>query len=466
MPRRRSPWRQLSPPQLFVLSFVLLVAVGTLGLRWLPGLYRGDTLSWLDALFTSTSAVCVTGLIIVDTASYFTFAGQVFILALIQLGGLGIITFTSLIIIALGRRLSLRSEALTMETAAVAPHVQPAHLLRDVVLFTFGIELLGALGLYLAWIPDLGWREAFWPAAFHSISAYCNAGFSTFTLSVMNFQHRPLVLGMLMVLIILGGIGFLTMEEMYLWYRARQKDQRFRLSLHSRLVLVTTVVLIILPWPVFAGLEWRNPLTINHLLPIDKIINALFMCITPRSGGFHTLDYGGASIGSNFLTILLMAIGGSPGSTAGGLKTTTVALIGLLAWSRFRNRQIVTVASRSVPEETIQRAVGLFVVAFGLMTLCILLVAVAETRRTMGTSAGPIAQLNFLEYMFEVVSAFNTVGLSMGVTADLGPFSKILMALMMFVGRVGPLVFAAALALPRDRGLRKFRYAYEDVVVG
>lgn len=444
----------------------MLVIAGAMGLKWLPGLYTGQGLSWLDAFYTATSAVCITGLVVQDTATYFTFTGQLFLLLLVQIGGLGIITFTSLIIISLGRRLSLRSDALAMHTAQVAPHIEPARLLRDVVLFTLTIELLGAIALYLAWLPDLGWRGAAWPAVFHAVNGYCNAGFSTFSGGLTAFQQRPIVLTITMGLIVLGGIGFLTLEELLLWYRAKKRDQRFRLSLHSRLVLVTTVVLIILPWPVFAGLEWRNPLTINHLLPIDKIINALFMCITPRSGGFHTLDYGGASIGSNFLTILLMAIGGSPGSTAGGLKTTTVALIGLLAWSRFRNRQIVTVASRSVPEETIQRAVGLFVVAFGLMTLCILLVAVAETRRTMGTSAGPIAQLNFLEYMFEVVSAFNTVGLSMGVTADLGPFSKILMALMMFVGRVGPLVFAAALALPRDRGLRKFRYAYEDVVVG
>jgi trk system potassium uptake protein len=443
-----------------------MVLGGAAGLKWLPNLYTGEELSWLDAIYTSTSAVCVTGLVVVDTATYFTFAGQLWILALIQIGGLGIITFTSLIIIAIGRRLSLRSEALSMESAAVAPHVQPAHLLRDVVLFTFSIELLGAIILYAAWVSDHGWIGAIWPAVFHSVSAFCNAGFSVFPNNLIAHQDQPFVLLVIGSLIILGGIGFLTMEELYLWWRGKKKDARFRLSLHSRLVLMTTLVLILVPWPVFAMLEWNNTLTIARLGWLDKLVNTLFLSITPRTAGYNSIDYAGASIGSNFMTILLMGIGGSPGSTAGGLKTTTVALIGLLAWSRFRNRQIATVASRSIPEETIQRAVGLFVVCFGLQTLCILLVSVAESRRMMGTSAGPLAQLNFLEYMFECVSAFNTVGLSMGISARLGDFSKWIMIALMFIGRVGPLVFAAALALPRERGLRRFRYAYEDVVVG
>ena len=198
---RVSPWRRLSPPQLFVLSFLGLVVLGTIGLRVLPGLYTGPSLGWVDALFTATSAVCVTGLIVVDTATYFTTWGQAYLLLLIQLGGLGMITFTTMIILALGRRISLRQELISTAGAEVAPDVQIERLARDVLRFTFAIEAVGALVLYAAWAPRLGLTEALWPAVFHAVSAFCNAGFSTFTDSVMGFQRSPVTLGMLMSLI-------------------------------------------------------------------------------------------------------------------------------------------------------------------------------------------------------------------------------------------------------------------------
>ncbi|HEY0009072.1 MAG TPA: potassium transporter TrkG, partial [Tepidisphaeraceae bacterium] len=186
---RSSLWQRLSPPQVFVASFLLLVLAGTVGLKIIPGLYTGEPLSWLDALFTSTSAVCVTGLIVEDTATFFTPSGQAFLLLLIQIGGLGMITFTSVIIVALGRRLSLRQEALSPSGAEVAPHVHSAKLLRDVVVFTFAFELLGAVALFIAWLPDYDrWQTTAWHAVFHSVSAFCNAGFSTFSDSLIGKQ--------------------------------------------------------------------------------------------------------------------------------------------------------------------------------------------------------------------------------------------------------------------------------------
>jgi trk system potassium uptake protein len=458
--RRTSAWRRLTPPQLFVGSFAVLVLLGTLGLRLLPGLYTGERLGWLDALFTATSAVCVTGLIVVDTATYFTVAGQAFILLLIQLGGLGMITFTSLIIIVLGRRLSLRQEALSASAVEVAPQVDFRRLTRDVVRFTFLFEAVGALLLYALWVPRFGFGGAMWPAVFHSISAFCNAGFSTFSDSLMGFQSAPVTLMVVMALIVLGGIGFLTIEELHLRYRAEREDRRFRISLHSRIVLATTALLIVGGWVLFALLEWR--LTLGHLAWWDRVTNALFLSVTPRTAGFNTIDYAVASDSTNFLTILLMAVGGSPGSTAGGLKTTTVALIGLLAWSRFRGRAVTSLWNRSVPTETIQRAVGLFVVGFGVITAAIFLFTATE----IGPVAHPEIQGGFLPLMFEATSAFNTVGLSMGATPELSPFGRALTTLLMFVGRVGPLTFAAAIALSRPTTRGEFRYAYEDVVVG
>ncbi len=444
---------RLTAPQVFVLSFALLVIFGTVGLKTLPGLYTGQRLGWVDALFTSTSAVCVTGLIVVDTSTHFTFYGQAFILLLIQLGGLGIITFTSLIIVTLGKRLSLRQEAVSMNTAEIAPHVEQKHLLRNVVVFTFAIEAIGALILYLSWIPKHGFGGAVWPAVFHSISAFCNAGFSTNSDSLVSDNGNPFILWTVMALIVMGGIGFLTLEEIYLFQKAKRNDKRFRLSIHSRIVLVSTAILIFAGWVVFLPLEWKH--TLGEMSLFDKLNNSLFMSITPRTAGFNTIDYAQATIGSNFFTILLMSVGGSPGSTAGGLKTTTFAIIALVAWSRFRGNASTSVAGRTIPQETIQRAIGLFAIVFTLITIAIFALTVSEPVR--GGSAV------FLHYMFEAVSAFNTVGLSMGVTSTLPDVDRVLIIVLMFSGRVGPLVLAAALTRAATRG---FRYAHEDVMIG
>ena len=455
--RRRSLWRRLTPPQLFVASFVALVALGTLGLKLLPGLYTAAPLGWLDALFTATSAVCVTGLIVVDTATYFTTAGQAFLLLLIQLGGLGMITFTTLIILALGRRLSLRHERLSSSGAEVAPHVPTDRLARDVVLFTLGLEAIGAALLYVLWVPRFGWEGAVWPAIFHSVSAFCNAGFSVFSDSVIGFQTSTGTLVVLMLLLVAGGIGFLTMEELALWWRARRIRTAFRLSLHSRLALTTTGALLAAGWLLFGLFEWNG--TLGHLGGIDRAVNALFLSASPRTAGFNNVDYARASDSTNFLTIILMFIGGSPGSTAGGLKTTTVALIAVVAWTRFRGREIPSLWARSVPEETIQRAIGLSAIVFAVVTASIF--AYTWTEQTSGTGGS-----RFLAHMFEAVSAFNTVGLSMGVTAALSSAGKWLTLVLMFVGRVGPLTFAAALAIAAEPDDVAYRYAYEDVVVG
>lgn len=459
--RRRSFWRRLTPPQLFVASFAGLIILGTLGLKLLPGIYTGEPLTWLDALFTATSAVCVTGLIVVDTATHFTTAGQAFLLLLIQLGGLGMITFTTLIILALGRRLSLRHERLSSSTAEVAPHVRPEHLARDVMVFTFGIEAFGALMLYLIWVPRFGWADALWPAVFHSVSAFCNAGFSTFSDSLIGFDDAAPTVVIIAILIVVGGIGFLTMEELVLRRRARRAGQIFRISLHSRLVILSSAVLLAIGWLLFGIFEWGA--TLGNLTTGDRIVNALFMSVTPRTAGFNTIDYAQATDSTNFLTIILMFIGGSPGSTAGGLKTTTVMLIVLLAWARFRGREIPSLWARSIPEETIQRAIGLAVVVFAAVTASIFLYTWTEHSGSLGAGGGGS---RFLAHMFEAVSAFNTVGLSLGVTGTLSEAGKALTVLLMFVGRVGPLTFAAALAVAAGQQRVAYRYAYEDVVVG
>ena len=467
----------LTPAQLLVVSFLALVAVGAAGLRWLPGLYTGDSLSWLDCVFTATSAVCVTGLIVVDTATYFTFWGQLWILLLIQLGGLGMIGLASAIIVTFNRRLSLRQQAIAGGGEATGPaaNVPLKSLVRDVLVFTLLSELAGFLLLWTLWVleppsPDLHAHHIFWHALFHSISAFCNAGFSTFSDSLIGFQHRPWTQLVIMGGIVVGGIGFLTLEEIKLWVRARRRERAFRLSLHSRLVLVSTLVCILAGWLMLGSLEWVNPRTLGPMSWPDKFVNALFLSVTPRTAGFNTIDYGQTLPASQFITILLMSIGGAPGGTAGGMKVTTIALLAAMGWARFRARRTTDLWDRTIPTPTAQRAVGLFSFAFTIVTIGILLLTVAE----LGTAFETAKELNyplpgkfdFLDYMFESASAFNTVGLSTGPTATLSPGGRYIVVLLMFVGRVGPLTFAAALSrgTPEQRLVK--RYAHEDVVVG
>lgn len=446
-------WRRLTPPQLFVGSFALLIVLGTIGMQLIPGLFAGPPLTWEESLFTVTSAVCVTGLIVVDTATRFTMLGQAYVLLLIQLGGLGMITFTSLIILALGGRLSLRQESLATSTAETAS-IDPRRLILDIIRFTFTIELSGAVLLYAAWYSQLGWRDAVWPALFHSVSAFCNAGFSTFSENLLGYQQSPITLMIVMALIVCGGLGFLALEELAPLCFSSKKRRVMRVSLHTRIVLCTTAFLILSGGIAFAYLEWNG--AFGQLPVIDKITNSLFLSVTARTAGFNTIDYGAVDDSTNFLTILLMMVGGSPGSTAGGIKTTTFAMLGLLAWSRWRGQDSTSLFGRSLPKDTIDRAIGLFVIAFGIVTLGILLLTITEQR--MGTS-------RFLDQMFEVVSAFNTVGLSTGITAKLSFAGRLAIIAMMFVGRVGPLAIAAALARPL-RTAPQFRFAYEDVMVG
>lgn len=450
-------WQKLTPPQLFIGSFALMIVLGTIGLSTVPGFYvKGQPLSWHDAAFTATSAVCVTGLTVVDTGTHFTFSGQLFLLLLIQLGGLGMLSLTSLIIVALGRRLSLRSESLTTVGGSNRQfEVDVRTLTRDVVRFTMWIEGIGALCLWAIWAPQIGMRQAVWPAVFHSVSAFCNAGFSTNTNSLIGYQNSQLSLLVIGGLIIAGGLGFLTLEECYAKYWSQRGKMKRKLSLHCRLVLITSLVLVLLGFVVFLVLEWRGVL--SHLPWWDRVNNALFMSITARTAGFNCIDYADACDSTNFATMLLMLIGGSPGSTAGGLKTTTFALIGLVAWAKFRGHETTVLSNRSIREETIHRAIGLLAVSGGVIAFGTMLLLFSESQSSI--------QNGFLKLSFEAVSAVSTVGLSLGVTPDLNAFSKLLLACLMFFGRVGPMTLVAAFVVQRPT-LKGFRFAYEDVDIG
>ena len=361
----------------------------------------------------------------------------------------------------LGRRLSLRHEALAGGAIGATGNVDARRLTWTVVRFTLGAELLGAVLLYLCWGPQLGWTwgGAGWHSLFHAVSAFCNAGFSTFSASLANFQGNPSLLGVVMILIVLGGLGFLTIEELYVWRRERRREGRFRLSVHARLVLGTTALLIVGGWIAFTVFEWHN--TLAGLSVADRLVNGLFASITPRTAGFNTIDYAQVESETSVLTFIFMTIGGSPGSTAGGLKTTTVALLGLMAWARLARRPTTSLAGRTIPESTLQKATSLVVVAVGIVVVSVFLFSIIEIPDAVTAAAAP-----FLTYAFEAVSAFNTVGLSMGITGDLTTTGRVITVVLMFIGRVGPLTFVAAMSQEPARIAGGFRYAHEDVAIG
>ena len=445
----------LSAPRLLVGSFAALIAAGTAGFLVLPGLWIGERASFVDALFMATSAVCVTGLSVLDVSSRMTFFGQLWLLVLIQLGGIGIVTLAALAAAALGRRMSLEAEEAAAGPTVVMPEGGLRALVRSVVRVTLVIEAIGAALLWLDWRSTLGNLGAIWPAVFHAVSAFCNAGFSIFRDNLVGFADDPITLAVIGMLIIAGGIGFLVFEDL----QARARGLRRRVTLHTRLALITTVVLLVGAMPLFLFFEWDHTLA-GHGLGAS-IANAAFMSVTPRTAGFNAVDYEQISNPSLVLTLALMWIGGSPGSTAGGVKTTTAALLALLFVARLRGRESVSFANRSVPDSTVQRAVGL---AVGAMLLLFAFVFALLFTEIPGDDVVRNRE-SFVHLVFEAQSALGTVGLSMNKTSDLTPPGRLLIVLLMFLGRVGPLAVLEAMAR-RSRRKQPYRLGREDVLVG
>lgn len=450
---KRSPLIELSAPQLLVVSFVALITLGWLGFLLLPGLYAGAPMNWVDALFISASAVCVTGLSTIDVPVVLTFWGELWLLALIQSGALGILTFAAMVARAAGRRAGLDVEEAAGTFAAILPAGAHVHLLRTILGMTIVCEAVGALFLLVLWWGDYGFAEALWLAVFHSISAFCNAGFSLFSDNLMGQQRHASVLLVIAGLIALGGIGFPVIHELL----ARLRGKR-RLSTHSRIVLATTAILIGVGTGGFLLFEWDRELAGMALG--DQLTNALFMSITPRTAGFNAVDYGAVSNDSILLTIALMWVGGGPGSVAGGVKVTTVALLALLVWARLRGDRHVSVAGRTVPDETIDRAAGL---AVGMVLILLFFMVVLLAFEPAGLE--PDAERTMMvRLVFEAQSALSTVGLSMNLTPTLADGSKLSLVFVMLLGRVGPLAVLGAMTLRAHH--TDFRYPHEDVLIG
>jgi len=449
-------WKNLSPGNVLILYYAVSILVGSAALC-LPWAVNGPPLPFLDALFTATSAQCVTGLVVVDTGTRFTLFGQSVILLLIQTGGLGITTFSVFLFFYLGRGVSLRGRWLIQETLLHTPVGSLGELLRSIFWLTLIIEGIGAALLAVSFVPDLGWSQGLFSALFHSVSAFCNAGFSLFSDSLIGYRNSPLVNLTIMGLIILGGIGFLVICEVLEFMRRR--NERRRLSLHAKLVLWTTLILIVGGALAIGLLERKAGL--RGMGFGEGVWTSLFQSVTARTAGFNTIDLNRFEVPTLVLMMFLMFVGASPGSSGGGIKTTSLALFVAILHSRLKGSQHTNVFRRTIPDELVTKTLTLVMLAALLVGFCAFwLLSVQMSGLSFSESRGV-----FMDYMFEVVSAFATVGLSLGATAKLVPAGKVIIILLMFVGRVGLLTAAFAI-IRRSREDTVVRYAEENIMIG
>lgn len=447
--------RQLPPIAFPVLFFAGVILAGTLLLHSPPAL-RGAPISWLDALFTATSATCVTGLTVVDTGSFFSPAGQAVILLLIQLGGLGIMSFTSLAAYLWRHRISITDRAAVGQGLLHDPNFHLGRFLKLIFLWTLLIELVGAGLLYL--LDRRGF--AGFSALFHAVSAYCNAGFGLRPDNLAGWRGDWGVNLVIMALIVLGGLGFSVVMEIQSRYLPRRIAlvKRRELSWYASLVISTTIFLIVAGGIAILLGEYGG--VTRELPPDEHLLAALFQSVTCRTAGFNTLEIGRMSDISLLVMILLMFIGGAPGSTAGGIKVTTFRTLCAFTLAQLKGRPQAVVGRFAIDRESVGNALTLLVFAAGLVISATLLLGFSES----GFLFQPQPRGRALEILFEVVSAFGTVGLSTGLTPSLSPFGRLVIVLLMFIGRLGPLLLISSLQGLQKREL--FRRPEEKILIG
>ena len=454
--RARSFFQSLgrSPSAMTAFTFAVFILVGALLLCLPQAVPTVNHISFVDALFIATSATCVTGLASVDIGTWYSSFGHVVIMLLIQAGGLGIITMSVLVPMLAGRRLEVRAESTLKEILEADTLSEISRNIRLIFLFTFSIEAAGALILYANWsargvVEGAGAR--LFSSVFHVVSAFCNAGFSLFANNLESFTGDWVTSLLIAGLIVVGGIGFPVLINLTgcarLWARGRR--HRAKLSFHTKVVLTTTAALIVAGTLLILLFEWHN--TLAALPAGDKVVAAIFQAITPRTAGFNTVPTGSMALVTLFIIIVLMFIGASPQSTGGGIKTTSFAVIVLTVRALLRRREHVEAFRRTLPPAIIYRVTALVFIAMCICGLALGGLLITESAQ-------------FVESLFEVVSAFGTVGLSMGITPKLTVVGKLIITLTMFVGRIGPLTLAVALA---ERPLAgRFRYPDDHVIIG
>lgn len=436
------------------LGFIAVITIGTL-LLLLP--FAQVSGSWGDpivALFTSTSAVCVTGLVVVDTGSYFTFWGQLFITLLIQVGGLGYMTATTFLLLLIGRRLGLRDKIAIQQSLDKQGLSGAGQLIKSIIAVTLIFELTGAFAMMPVFIPDYGWNYGIWLAIFHSVSAFNNAGFGLFPDNMIRYATSIPINLVIPLLIIFGGIGYQVIMDMYFLLRGRVQRRRqcIVLPLNFKIAINTTLFLLVFGTIAFLVVEYNNPDTFAPFSFGDKLLLAWFQGVVPRTAGFNSIDYAKMTEAGWFITIVLMFIGASPGGTGGGIKTTTFRVLYDCTKAVLQGKEEVVCYNRQIPLSLVLKAVG---VVFGSMMTVLIATALIEL-------ADP--QVSMIRILFEVVSGFATVGLSTGITAGLSAFSKLILVLTMYIGRVGVLLLMSAVL--GDPEPSSINYPEENLLVG
>ncbi len=441
---------QLQPAQFVALSFLFLVSIGALLLELPISAISTKSISFVDALFTATSAVCVTGLSTISVIDNFSLFGQVVILLLIQVGGLGIMTLQSLMTILIGKSLGVKDRFVMQDLLDLSDTENLWDLVLDIVKYTFIIELWGIIVLTIAFsFEGFEFGRAFYLGFFHSISAFCNAGFALFNNSLESFASKPLIHGTIAVLIMLGGLGFIVLKELRLVFSEKRRFVHF--ALHTKIVLTSTIALIVVgTFIIFFG-EYLNGL--DGYSFFEKLQVSLFQSITLRTAGFNSMPLGSLHAYTIYLMMIFMFIGAGPGSTAGGIKVTTFAILIQSIRSTLKGQSKVEFFNRTIPSYQVVRATALAIISLITISLFILLLIKVEPEH------------DFLSLIFEVVSAFGTVGLSLGLTPHLSVAGKLVITLMMFIGRVGPLTMILAIG-QKNSSSGKFDYPKGRIMIG
>lgn len=436
---------KVSPAKILVGGFALLILLGAI-LLTLPISTHSGRLSFLDALFTATSAVCVTGLVVVDTGTYFTRFGQTVIMLLIQLGGLGIMTAATVFFILLGKKITLRERLVIQEALNQISMQGLVRLVQTVVMLTLIVQGIGAVLLATRFIPLYGFGTGLFYAVFHAVSAFCNAGFDLIGgfRSIEPFAADPVIPATIAALLILGGLGFTVLLEI----ADRRRFARF--SLHAKMALMVTFLLLSGGTLFILLLEYSNPSTLGQFNFWGKLYNAFFTAATPRTAGYNTVPTGQLAEATLFLIIFLMFIGASPSGTGGGIKTTTFGTLLVAALSLFRGDEEPLLFRKRIPIIVLNKALSVAMASMLLIFLVTMALTVTE-------------QKPLLKLLFETTSAFATVGLSTGITPELSPLGRVLIIITMFIGRLGPLTMVFTLANPRKK---PFRFTAERIMIG
>lgn len=444
----------MNPARTICLGFLAVISLGAFLLMLPISSSSGDWSDPITALFTSTSAVCVTGLSVVDVGKYYSFWGQLFLMLLVQVGGLGYMTATTILLLLIGRRFSLRDK-ITLQQSLDTPGIRGGlQLVQSIIAVTMLFELTGVFALIPIFNQKMSFVESVWQAIFHSVNAFNNAGFSLFTDNLMGYVNNPLVSIIIGLLIIFGGIGYQVILEGYLWLRTKFSRDRdyISFSLTFCVVTTTTIALLLFGTIFFWLTEFSNSETLAKLPLFDQVIAAWFQSVTTRTAGFNTIDNGKMSITGLFITIGLMFIGASPGSTGGGIKTTTARILASCTGAALQGRDQINLYKLQVPNGLILKAVG---VAVGsLFTVICSTGLLSITDRNIG----------FINILFEATSAFATVGLSTGITASLSSAGRLVIIATMYIGRVGVLLLMAAIFTDTRPSLIK--YPQESMLVG